>query len=137
MASAFTRTSESEWQPFKQPDRRFARRYLVRATLKYRVLESTSTGVWNDGHTINMSSNGIFIETAEELADGSLLELRINWLGLYHARPVVRLLLSALVVRTDDRGAALRILDHEFRDARQWRVGLQACLLGPGALENS
>jgi hypothetical protein len=64
-----------------------------------------------------MSATGVLIEIAESLPAGSILEVRMNWPGLYHSKPSVRLCLSGPVVRADHRGTALRIVRHEFRES--------------------
>jgi len=65
-----------------------------------------------------MSASGLLIEIPETLVPGTILDIGADWPGLYHGCAVVRLLLTATVIRIDQRGTALRILSHEFRDIR-------------------
>ena len=116
MTSAFIRTALPESQTFKGKNRRAAQRYAVRATLQYRVRDFNST--WKSGQTLDVSVGGILIDTSGAVPVGSTLELVIDWVGLYHGVPGVRLLVTGSVVRNDGRGTALRILSHEFRDVR-------------------
>jgi hypothetical protein len=115
MHLAYTRTSEPESQSGKQ-NRRAARRYPVKTPLRYRIAGGAPEAAWKSGSTVDMSSTGILVETSEPLPPSLSFEISIDWLGLYHGRPVMRLMLIATVVRTDDRGTALSITRHEFRD---------------------
>ena len=85
--------------------------------MEYRVTESGLGSPWKQGRTVDMSATGVLIEIADSLAAGSNLELRMNWPGLYHGKAAVRLSLTGAVVRADQRGTALRITRHEFRES--------------------
>ena len=65
-----------------------------------------------------MSATGLRIEILETVSEGTVMEFLMDWTGLYHGKSTVRLFLTASVVRVDARGTALRILKHQFRDAR-------------------
>jgi hypothetical protein len=65
-----------------------------------------------------MSAGGLLIDPPEAAPVGSTLEVAIDWPGLYHGKPMVRLFLIGSVARSDGRGTALRILSHQFRDVR-------------------
>ena len=62
------------------------------------------------------------VHLPEPVAIGTKLELAMAWTGLYHGRQAMRLFLVASVTRRDERGAALRILSHRFRDVTPARV---------------
>lgn len=72
-----------------------------------------------------MSAGGILIHVRETLPPGTKWELAMDWTGLYHGTNTMRLDLIATVMRTDGRGAALRILSHRFREARPTATRLQ------------
>ena len=74
--------------------------------------------VWKNAHTRDMSVGGILIDQLQAAPVGSTLELAIDWPGLYHGKPLVRLFVIGSVARADERGTALRILSHQFRDVR-------------------
>ena len=63
-----------------------------------------------------MSVGGILIGMARPLPVGSRWELELEWPGLYHGKPMMRLALTGAVVRNDGGGTALRILSHQFRE---------------------
>jgi hypothetical protein len=99
-------------------NRRTTNRYAVSAPVQYRTAAPTLQSVWKGGRTRDMSAGGILIDPPAAAPVGSTLELAIDWPGLYHGKPVVRLFVIGSVARVDGRGTALRILSHEFRDVR-------------------
>ena len=102
----------------KVKNRRISNRYTVSAPVQYRAAAPTLESVWKSGHTRDMSAGGILIDPPEAAPVGSTLEVAIDWPGLYHGKPMVRLFLIGSVARSDGRGTALRILSHQFRDVR-------------------
>jgi PilZ domain len=122
MNSFFTHIAHQESQPFKGKNRRTSNRYALRMPLQYRTSGSTLDSAWKTGRTLDISASGVQIEIPEAMPVGSRLELVMDWPGLYHCRPVVRLFLTASVMRTvaDTNGTciALRILNHLFGDVR-------------------
>lgn len=84
--------------------------------MQYRIGNGKVQSNWRCGSTLDMSVAGILIDIPPVLI-GSTVDLEIEWTGLYHGR-MVRLVLTGTVFRVDDRGTALRILRHEFRDVR-------------------
>jgi len=99
-------------------NRRIANRYAVSAPVQYRAAAPTLESVWKSGHTRDMSAGGILIDAPEAGPVGSTLEVAIDWPGLYHGKPRVRLFVIGSVARSEVRGTALRILSHQFRDVR-------------------
>jgi hypothetical protein len=86
--------------------------------LQYRTTGGAIKTAWKSGETLDMSVDGIFIDAPGAAPVGTELELEIDWPGLYHGKPMVRLLVIGSVVRNDARGTALRILRHRFRYVR-------------------
>jgi c-di-GMP-binding flagellar brake protein YcgR len=99
------------------PNRRATNRYSVSLPLQYRAPDTNLPSGWKSGRLIDMSATGLRIEIPETVAEGTMLELALEWTALYHGRPV-RLFLIGTVVRVDARGTALRILSHQFREVR-------------------
>jgi hypothetical protein len=97
---------------------RASNRYAVRAPVQYRSAVPSLESVWKSGYTRDMSAGGILLDQPEVAPVGSTLELAIDWPGLYHGRPLVRLFVIGTVARAGCRGTALRIISHEFRDVR-------------------
>ena len=118
MTSVFMRTAQQGSQTFEGKSRRATHRYAVKTPLRYRIPGGEINTAWKSGETLDMSVDGIFIDTPEAAPVGTELELEIDWPGLYHGKPMVRLLVIGSVVRNDGRGTALRILSHQFRYVR-------------------
>ena len=118
MTSAFMRTAQEGSRTFEGKSRRATHRYTVRTPLRYRTTRGEINSAWKSGQTLDMSVDGILIDTPEAATLGTELELEIDWPGLYHGKPMVRLLVIGSVVRNDSRGTALRILSHHFRYIR-------------------
>jgi len=122
MNSFFTHIAHQESQPFKGKNRRTANRYTLRTPLQYRALGSAPDSAWKRGRSLDISAGGILIDIPEAMPVGSRWELVMDWPGLYHCRPMVRLFLTASVTRTaahtNGTCIALRILNHLFGDAR-------------------
>jgi hypothetical protein len=114
MTSAFLRTAEQESRIFEGKSRRAKQRYTVRTPLQYRTTANAIKTAWQSSETLDMSVDGILIDAPGAAPVGTELELEIDWPGLYHGKPKVRLLVIGSVVRNEGRGTALRILRHEF-----------------------
>ena len=106
MTSVFARASPQAPSPFKGRSRRSDHRYPVPVNMEYRTSAGGLNPVWKAG---------ILIDIPEALPVGSTVELVMDWTGLYHGKPMVRLFMIGSVLRNDAQGAALRILIHEFR----------------------
>ena len=98
----------------KGNDRRARQRYAMRWPLLFRGAGQTLESDWKRGRLIDMSACGLLAGLPEGVLKGAICEIAMDWPGLYHDKPVVRLYLEAVVVRTDARGTAFRILGHEF-----------------------
>ncbi len=92
-------------------NRRAAERYVLRMPMQYRTIAQ-----WLPGDTIDMSARGMLLDIPDSLPAGTRLEVVMDWPGIYFGRNKVRLFLIGTVTRVDERGTALRILRHEFRD---------------------
>ena len=114
MTLVSTRIAQRKLQAFKAKDRRGASRYGVKLAFRYRAAGRPLNSAWKHGHTLNMSASGVLIDIPETKSVGSMLELAIDWPGLYHDKPMVRLFLTGAVCRTDGRSIALRTLRHRF-----------------------
>ena len=101
----------------KPNERRGKQRYAMKLPLLYRAAGAVADSEWKRARGLDMSASGILVGFPEAMPVGTALELAMDWPGLYHDKPVMRLFLKVRVVRTDSRGAALRIVGHEFRDA--------------------
>ena len=103
-------------------ERRSHRRYPLEIPVRYRAANCPLKTGWKHSRALDMSAGGILVHLPEPVAIGTKLELAMEWTGLYHGRQAMRLFLVASVTRRDERGAALRILSHRFRDVTPARV---------------
>ena len=98
----------------KAADKRSHTRYSLSTPLRYRLLGLPGSQPWRDGRSLNISAGGILMEIPEEAPRGSILEVTVDWPGVYHNRPMVRLSLVGSAVRVDSRGTAVRLLSRRF-----------------------
>lgn len=97
-------------------------RYPVKTPLRYRTLGGAQGSLWMSGRTTEMSASGLLMQVQEGIAIDTILELSMDWPGLYHDKPAVRLFVIGAVTRVDSRGTVVRILSHQFRDLRGGEV---------------
>ena len=97
-------------------------RYPVVAELSYRVIRKHVAAETGRGRTVNISSNGILIETDQALPPGLRVELSIAWPVRLHNVTPLQLCVKARTIRAEGRLTALKIFRHDFRT----RPALQA-----------
>jgi hypothetical protein len=98
-------------------NRRSHHRYNFDRKMAYRLSGDTPQGGWKQGLVIDMSATGIRLATNNSPAIGTALDVVMDWPGIYHGRPEVRLFLNGTVCRSLADGVALRITNHDFRFA--------------------
>ena len=98
-----------------QTDRRRADRFPIEREMRFRILDKRSSGVSGPGSTVNMSSSGVLFAAEQPFSPGCRLELSINWPVKLNEKCALRFVARGRVVRTAHGGAALEILQHEFR----------------------
>ncbi len=97
-------------------NRRTSARYGFVTTLRYRAFRQINPIASGAGKTIDMSAGGLAVTIGRTLEAGVEIELALDWPGLYHGRPRMRLHVWAEVLRSDPSSTALRILTSEFRN---------------------
>jgi hypothetical protein len=100
----------------KKSGRRPNQRHTFETAVRYRPEASGAPSAWKRGLTVDMSATDVTIRVPERMAPGSRWELEMDWTGLYHGKPAMRLHLTASVVRATGNHIGLRILNHEFRE---------------------
>ncbi len=96
-------------------DRRNARRYDLRLNLKWRLVRRRKILDSGEGWTVDISSNGMQLETGKPLPVGFQVELSISWPVLLHMVSPLQLTVSGRVARSEGAHTAIRISKHEFR----------------------
>jgi len=99
----------------RQPEGRASTRYPLNLTVQYYGLGG-EFDISGFGRTVDISSCGILLATqnAGMPEIGSRIEIRVDWPALLGGVTPLRLVAEAIVVRSTDRGFALRYKNHKF-----------------------
>jgi hypothetical protein len=103
----------------RQPvnDRRSEHRYPVKVALKYTIVLPNRKVVTGIGGTVNMSSGGILVQTADFLPKGIAIQLFIAWPARLNNTVALKLHVIGQTVRKLDNCTAVAIDRHEFRSS--------------------
>ena len=104
-------------------ERRASTRFPVKLAVSYAVSGRRLPGETGSGSTIDLSSSGLSFTADKRLLLGQRLDVSIDWPALLDGGVQLQLVISGVVVRTDETITALQIQRHEFKTRR---VGLQA-----------
>jgi hypothetical protein len=97
-------------------ERRSSNRWPIIREVRYRVLSGRQkTKRIGSGKTLNISGKGVLFTTESELVEGELVELAVSWPALLNGVLPLKLVAHGLVVRTDDKQAAITIERYEFK----------------------
>lgn len=95
-------------------ERRSGRRYPIRLTLLYQVADDlVSPAV---GETLNISSQGLLFTAAETIPTDTRLRILIDWPVPSRTGDILKLSLSATVVRSSGTLAAVRVWNHKLHE---------------------
>jgi len=100
-------------------DRRSDRRYDISLDLRWKVIRRRRVLDTGTGITLDLSSGGILFETDRQLPTGLNVELSIAWPVLLHNVAPLQLVVTGRIVRASGRRTAIRMMQHEFRTAKQ------------------
>jgi hypothetical protein len=100
-------------------DRRSDRRYDIALDLRWKVIRRRRVLDAGTGTTLDLSSGGILFETDRQLPTGLNVELSISWPVLLHNVAPLQLVVTGRIVRASGRRTAVRMMQHEFRTAKQ------------------
>jgi hypothetical protein len=95
-------------------DQRASRRYAVRADLRYLIV-SRRTRIAGTGRTVDLSSRGALIQTADPLPKGAKIKLSIAWPARLNGRIALSLELDSRIARVDGLLVGVVFDRHEFR----------------------
>jgi hypothetical protein len=95
-------------------ERRSRRRFRIELDVSYACLsrQQPSSGV---GKVLNISSKGVRFTTEYALKHGMRVELSVNWPARLNDTCPLKLMIYGSVVRSENRAAAIRIEQYEFR----------------------
>ncbi len=99
-------------------DRRARMRYPVELKVHYHTLRKKrpQAGV---GYTRNVSTDGLLIESPNELTLGALVEVSIEWPYLLNGEIPLQLAAVGKVVRCKESSFAMHLQKHEFRTMKR------------------
>jgi hypothetical protein len=100
-------------------DRRSDRRYDITLDLRWKLIRRRRVLDAGTGTTLDLSSSGILFETDRQLPAGLNIELFISWPVLLHNVSPLQLVVMGKIVRASGRRTAIRMIQHEFRTAKQ------------------
>src|ERR1700689_3529770 len=100
-------------------DRRSDRRYDIALDLRWKAVRRRREWDAGTGTTLDLSSGGILFETDRQLPTGLNVELSISWPVLLHNVAPLQLVVTGRIVRASGRRTAVRMMQHEFRTAKQ------------------
>jgi len=104
-------------------DQRLHQRYPITLKVEYKLLKKGRVARLGSGRTMNISSGGIYFEADESLPSRGRIELAMEWPFLLEGVCALKLVMRGRIVRTDDKGVAVHIAQHEFRTAGVKSVG--------------
>ena len=100
---------------FRQPvnDRRASHRYPLSAEVRYLIVSRTPT--CGACRTVNVSSGGALIQTADRLPNGAKVKLSIAWPARLNGRLALSLDIVGRIVRVNGLLVGVSFDHHEFR----------------------
>jgi len=100
-------------------EQRSHRRYPIRLDVQYRVLGERGTPRSGSGRTLNMSTGGILFQPEDALPEQVAIELILSWPFLLDRACNLNLCVHGRIVRSDARGTAVSVQQHEFRTTKR------------------
>jgi hypothetical protein len=98
-------------------ERRNDRRYDMQLEMRWKLIRRRRVLETGTGHTLDLSSGGLLLETGAQLTAGLDVELAIAWPVKLHNVAPMQLMVWGRVVRSTPKGGAIRMMQHEFRTA--------------------
>jgi hypothetical protein len=84
--------------------------------VRYKVLRGRQrTKQIGSGKTLNISGKGVLFTTESTLIQGEFIELAVSWPARLNGVLPLKLVAHGLVVRTEDKQAAITIERYEFK----------------------
>jgi hypothetical protein len=98
-------------------ERRVVERFPIRMNFSYRLSSKGQVSALDaSGCVVDISSTGILFSPGLSHPQDAVMVLSIDWPARRDKAPPIRLSVLGMVVRSDDRGTAIRILRHGFEE---------------------
>jgi hypothetical protein len=102
-------------------ERRLKLRYPLGLSVRFRSL-STGSGIYGEGHTVNLSSGGILVVSQDvsqyEIHENSRVEMSIEWPFLLDGKVPLQLFALGRIIRSGAWDFAATFVRYEFRTMR-------------------
>ena len=96
-------------------DRRISPRYPLDLEVRYTTSEGRAPAKMGVGLGVDLSSSGLSFITDTPLLIGQGLTVYIDWPVLLNDAIGLQLVIRCIVVRINETGVAVKILEHDFR----------------------
>jgi hypothetical protein len=96
-------------------ERRAKKRFTIDRPVRYRFLYGASLGHIASGVAVDASSNGVWLQSEQQLKVGDPLELLIDWPAQLNGAVPLQLVTAGCVVRVHGLRAAVTVERYEFR----------------------
>jgi RNase P/RNase MRP subunit p29 len=93
--------------------------------VKFRIINRKNGEEAGLGKTIDMSSNGVLIETENTVLPGRRVEIAISWPAQLNGACPLKLVARGRIVRVDGARAAVEIQQYEFRTQGKSAIAAQ------------
>ena len=97
------------------PERRSTRRYPIEIAVVYRLIHKGRVMMRGFGHTRNLSSGGLLIESSTGLSVGTEVEVFLAWPARLGGTVNLNLWIQGRTVRASEHGTAIVIERSDFR----------------------
>lgn len=98
-------------------ERRVSERFPIRMNFSYRLSSKGQVSALEaSGCVVDISSTGILFSPGLSHPRDAVMVLSIDWPARRDKAPPIRLSVLGMVVRSDNRGTAIRILRHGFEE---------------------
>ena len=95
-------------------DRRLQRRYPLELDLEFSIIDGDKVVSTGAGRTGNISSGGVLFHAADDVPNGSNVELAVRWPAVLGNAPFLELRISGRMTRNDSQGVAMRMSRYHF-----------------------
>jgi len=102
-------------------ERRSRRRYPLQLQVRYRAMSARLVAS-GDGQTLNISSAGLLIASAQSVREGLRLQLHVDWPWLLDGMTPLQLVAETRVVRANGSQFAVALERYQFRTSKRQSV---------------
>ena len=101
-------------------ERRVKSRYPLELNVRYQTL-GVATPVAGLGQTVNLSSSGMLLSCANNIAEGTRLKIFVEWPSLLNGTTPLQLITVGTVVRCTAIGVSVVFESYQFRTMSRMR----------------